>query len=455
MTRRMSTERIDIEISTAVINRAYLPLMVAVTGAAAGAELSDAARRWHKRYLLMFGGRGSGKSRAAAQAVVLLMLTGRYRVALVRKVADTIRDSQWQEIRDVVEAWGLQRYFRTTVSPLKIHCTRTGSTAVSKGFDRSEKIKSLASIDFVWIEEVTELTLDDWRQLNFTIRGRNPAGRNRQILMTFNPINPEHWVKKAFFAEGGSLERAADDESTTILHTTCRDNRFLDRVFLTELDKLRDTDPDLYTIITLGRWTKLKGLIFPAYKTVETYPALPSHYYGLDFGFSETSPAALVKVGARVEGRKKSLYIDEALYMPGLSPSELIEQLDERIPPADKHVAIYCDDARPETIKEMRRAGYNAIAWKKGASSVYEGIMLLKMFELNVTETSVNIVRELNLYKWKEDRSGNQLPEPVKKHDHSPDAIRGVVYTALASLVREPDDNPGAVCASRQSVAVA
>lgn len=450
-----SKPKLDIEFSTAVFNQVYLPLMIAVTGAVVEAKLQVLAQLWLKRFLLMFGGRGSGKSRAAAQAVVLLMLSGKYRIALVRKVADTIRDSQWQEIKDVVEEWGIEHLFRFTVSPLKIVCRRTGSTCIAKGFDKHEKIKSLASVDFVWIEEVTELTIEDWRQLNFTIRGKNKAGRIRQIMMTFNPINPEHWVKSEFFAEGQGPEDAADDESTTILHTTYRDNAFLDAAFLKELQKLKKVDPDLYKIITLGEWTKLRGLIFPKFETIEVFPSLPSHYYGLDFGFSEDSPAALVKIGAKVDDGRRQLFVEEKLYMPGLSPSELIEQMERVVPETDKHIPIYCDDARPETIKELRKAGYNAMPWKKGASSVYEGIMLVKMFDLCVTENSVNINSELNLYKWKEDRSGNQLPEPVKKFDHCADAIRGVVYTALAYLVQNPDDNPVSVCKSRQSVSIA
>lgn len=451
----MPKAKFDIEFSTTVFNQVYLPLMIAVTGAVVETRLMQAAQLWLKRFLLMFGGRGSGKSRAAAQAVVMLMLAGKYRIALVRKVADTIRDSQWQEIKDVVEEWEIEHLFRFTVSPLKIACKRTGSTCIAKGFDKHEKIKSLASVDFVWIEEVTELTIADWRQLNFTIRGKNKAGRDRQILMTFNPINPEHWLKAEFFADGHDLDVPVDDDSTTILHTTYRDNAFLDAAFLKELEKLKDVDPDLYKIITLGEWTKLRGLIFPKYETVRDFPSLPSHYYGLDFGFSESSPAALVKVGARVEDKKKSLYVEEKLYMPHLSPSELIEQLDRKIPETEKHIPIYCDDARPETIKEMRKSGYNAIAWKKGASSVYEGIMLVKMFDLHVTENSVNVARELNLYKWKEDKSGNQLPEPVKKNDHCADAIRGVVYTAMAYLVQDGNKNTASVCHHHQSVAVA
>ena len=415
-----------------LFNDVYWPLMLVMANLVVK---FPAASRWLKRFLLLYGGRGSGKSRAVAQALVILMLVGRYRIALVRKVFDTIRDSQLQEIRDVLDGWGLDRYFAYTVTPLKITCKRTGSTCIAKGFDKAEKIKSLASIDVVWVEEITELTKDDWNQLRFTIRGKNANGRDRQLIGSFNPINPEHWVKAEFFDDQNNV---LDPESTTILHTTYKDNRFLDDGFIRDLEKLKETDNDLFRIITLGLWTKISGLIFPNVTKIKEFPALPSHYYGLDFGFSESSPAALIKIGADIG---KNLYCDEKLYMPNLSPSELIEQLKRVIPENERHVPIYCDDARPETIKEMRKAGYNAIAWKKGQGSVFEGIQLTKNFKLHITETSINFLREVNLYKWRVDSNKNQLPEPVKANDHCADAVRGVVYTALGYLTQDRSGN--------------
>jgi phage terminase large subunit len=351
-------------------------------------------------------------------------------------VLDSIRDSQYQEIIDVIQEWGLERYFTWTSNPLKITCTNTGSACIAKGFDKAEKIKSLASIYFVWVEEITELTRNDWNQLRFTIRGRGSKGRLRQLIGTFNPINPEHWVKAEFFDD---QDQPLDPESTTILHTTYKDNRFLDEPFLRDLARLQATDKDLYRIITLGLWTKIRGLIFSNVEKILSMPALPSSFYGLDFGFSESSPAALVEIGAEqgTADAPPKLYVDEKLYMPNLSPSELIEQVRQVIPEHKRHIPIYCDDARPETIKEMQKAGFYAVPWKKGKSSVFEGIQLTKMFKLHMTENSVNGWREVNLYKWREDSRGNQLPEPVKANDHIPDAIRGVVYTALGYLTVE------------------
>ena len=39
------------------------------------------------------------------------------------------------------------------------------------GLDDPEKIKSIAGIDWIWIEEATELTYEDFGQLDLRLRG--------------------------------------------------------------------------------------------------------------------------------------------------------------------------------------------------------------------------------------------------------------------------------------------
>ncbi len=57
------------------------------------------------------------------------------------------------------------------------------------GPDDSEKLKSVARVTDIWIEESTEITQKDFDQVN--LRLRSPHGRN-QISLSFNPININH-----------------------------------------------------------------------------------------------------------------------------------------------------------------------------------------------------------------------------------------------------------------------
>jgi phage terminase large subunit len=162
------------------VNRAYAPLFT-------GAPETD------KRIVLLIGSRGSGKSRAVAQYLAMESARRRRRVALVRKVRDNIRDSQWKEIRDAVDGEAMESMFAFTLNPLGVRLSN-GSEFVAKGLDDAEKVKSLAEVEEVWIEEATEIREDEFQTLNLGLRG---AGRKRLIL-TCNPIKSFSCARRAF-----------------------------------------------------------------------------------------------------------------------------------------------------------------------------------------------------------------------------------------------------------------
>ena len=134
--------------SSTVFNAAFLPFI-------------KGALDTRKSLIILEGGRGSGKSRATAQHLILRALRRKLRIALIRKVAETVRDSQYKEIQDTVEQWRLDEYFEFMASPLSIRVSN-GSEFITKGMDKAVKIKSLANVDVIWIEEATELTQDDY-----------------------------------------------------------------------------------------------------------------------------------------------------------------------------------------------------------------------------------------------------------------------------------------------------
>jgi phage terminase large subunit len=89
---------------------------------------------------------------------------------------------------------------------------------------------------------------------------------------------------------------------------------------------------------------------------------------------------------------------------------------------------IFCDAAEPKTIEELTRAKYSA---KPADKDVTEGIRKVKSMPLYITERSTNILKEIKSYKWKQDKDGKVLDEPVKFNDHAADAIRYAVFTKL------------------------
>jgi phage terminase large subunit len=83
-------------------------------------------------------------------------------------------------------------------------------------------------------------------------------------------------------------------------------------------------------------------------------------------------------------------------------------------------------------IDELHRFGWNVKPTVKGADSVNSGIDILKRHKLFVTPRSSNLIKELQNYKWVEDKNGNLLNKPISAFDHGIDAARYAVANKLS-----------------------
>lgn len=231
---------VKIDLKKRVFNDVYYPLLECQT-----------------RYLVMFGGGGSGKSVFAAQRYIYKLLKQkRCNLLCVRAVGNTLRDSVFAELRKVIRAWKLENLFKVNVSDMRITCV-TGNEVLFRGLDDVEKLKSVTFVNGeltdVWIEETSEVAEEDFNQLNIRLRG---GSTQKQIVITFNPIDVNHWLKKRFFDR--------KEDNATILHTTYKDNRFLDDEYKRLLESYKDTDPYYYDVYCLGMWGVYGKTIFNA-----------------------------------------------------------------------------------------------------------------------------------------------------------------------------------------------
>jgi phage terminase large subunit len=108
--------------------------------------------------------------------------------------------------------------------------------------DDPEKIKSIANYDWFWVEEATELTYDDFIQLDLRLRG----AQNHKIICTFNPISSRHRLKTAVFDNHW--------ENAVWIMKTAWDNKFVDQAYLKQLETLKDRNPQHYRIYALNEW---------------------------------------------------------------------------------------------------------------------------------------------------------------------------------------------------------
>ena len=194
------------------------------------------------RVLVIHGGAGSGKSVFISAKILRRVCEETpHKILIIRKVASTLKDSVYAEISERIDEFGIRKH----VHPNKTEKTFTldnGNVILCKGLDEPEKIKSIEGITSVWIEEATELNEDDFDQLILRVRGEK--SHYIQFILSFNPIDENHWIKK----------RLIDTGEATVLHTTYKDNVFLDNEYIQTLNNLQHTNSLFYQIYCLGEW---------------------------------------------------------------------------------------------------------------------------------------------------------------------------------------------------------
>jgi len=218
------------EQATLSVNDAFYPL------------LTD-----ERRYEILYGGSGSGKSVFASQKIVIRTVgEEKHRFLCIRKVANTLRSSVYQILIDCIQDLGLRSEFEINKTEMRFTHLPTGNEILLAGLDDVEKLKSIAGVTSIWIEEATELSEADFDQVDLRLRGETV--NYKQIILTFNPIDENHWLKKRFFDN--------ELDNCTVLKTTFKDNFFIDDEYRQVLEQKASVSPNLYRIYYLGEWGK-------------------------------------------------------------------------------------------------------------------------------------------------------------------------------------------------------
>ena len=385
---------------------------VNVNSAYKGANMTD------KRYRIIFGGAGSGKSHFVAQETILNMLKDPdFRYLTVRKTNRSIRHSVFQLLVSIISEYDLNKFFTINKTEMAINC-HTGSKLITSGLDDVEKLKSIAGINRIWVEEASEISESDFNQLDLRMRGKTKLGH--QMTLTFNPVSELHWLKRRFFDMG--------DEAAFTIKTTYRDNKHIDEAYQRKLEQLQNEDYQYYRIYTLGEWGSLGNLIFTKWEKedlTEFKKQADNIYNGNDWGFSD-DPFAAIRV--HYDKTRKTIYVLDEIYQRGIHNDEAAEMVREMI----GSEMIISDSAEPKSIADFKRLGIKAKPAKKGPGSVEHGIKFLQGHKIVVDQACSNMIKELSGYKWKEDKDGNVMPKPVDMNNHLIDALRYALEPAMS-----------------------
>lgn len=306
-----------------------------------------------------------------------------------------LRDFQLYVLNDPIIAEQVSSYNKSE----RIYTFKSGSIIEFESYDNEQDARN-GKRQYLFVNEAQGISYEIYKQLQLRT--------TRQTFLDYNP-SAEFWVHEKILK--------LPDVERKLLISDYRHNPFCPDSIVRNIEQLKDQDFELWKVYGRGMTGKIEGLIYTNWHLCDSIPTDLERVKGLDFGFNH--PTALLDVA--VDEASKCIYVDELVYESGLIPQELIE-LMTTVTPTD---TIYADAARPDTIEEIYRAGFNI---HKADKSVWDGIQKVKSYKIFITRHSQNVLKEIRSYKWKVDKNGKSLEEPVKFLDDAMDAMRYAVW---------------------------
>lgn len=361
------------------------------------------------RYLINYGGAGSGKSVIAAQKIILRCLTEPGHLFLVMRKADTTnRNSTYANLLQQLATLDSNLYTAIR-SPLEIRFTN-GSKIIFGGLNSPaevEKLKSINGVTGIWIEEATEITEDGFKQLNLRLRGNTHS--YKQIILTFNPVSTFNWIYTYFF------ENTPAD--TNIYHSNYTHNPFIDSEYAKQLKHLKDIDLNYYSVYALGQWGQTQDTVYKLFQEAPLPQTYKTRIWGVDWGFND--PAVLLAIYIQ-DG---NYYIDEVVYQSGLTQSQFIDIICNNV---KGNELVYCDH-NPGALKELQM---RKILAQNADKNIENGVAHIKSIhnKIYTNKKNKNFARENALYTYAT-VSGRVTDKPADAHNHTMDALRYALYT--------------------------
>lgn len=348
------------------------------------------------------GGTSSGKTYSIIQVLfVLAMSEPRCVITVAGQDIPNLKRGAYRDAKNILST------SKELMSMVKVNETdRTlyfsnGSLIEFTSYDSEQDAKS-GKRDYLFINEANGIPYNVYFQLFIRT--------SKRTFIDYNPT-ARFWVHDQLIGK----------EGVKLIISDHRHNPFISQEMHDEIEGIKD--PELHKIYARGMTGRIEGLIYNNWSLCDQMPVeSKKHFIGVDFGFTN-DPTAIIEVALS----NGELWLDEIEYSPGLTNDRIADAIKSH----NALLQVVCDSAEPKSIQELRNLRVKAEATVKGKDSVNFGIGVMKGYKINVTRRSTNIHRELERYKWKVDKNGNTLNEPIDQFNHALDAVRYVCQSKL------------------------
>lgn len=372
------------------------------------------------RYNVIKGSRASKKSKTTAlRWIYLMMKYDKSNLLVIRKTYRTLKDSCWTDLKWATRRLEVESLWSFKESPLEATYLPTGQKILFRGLDDPLKVTSI-TVDYgylcwAWLEEAFEVNSEaDFDTLDESIRGELPPNLWKQWVISFNPWNERHWLKKKFF------DVSNPDILAQTTNYTC--NEWLDEADKRLFENMKINNPRRYNVAGLGNWGITEGLVYDNVHIDYRFELADMVNYttvcGMDFGYTNDPTAFFIGF---LDEKNKALYIWDELYERGLTNRMIYDRL---VSMGYGKESIVCDSAEPKSIAELRGYGLRAKAAVKGKDSISHGIQYIQGLTIYIHPRCVNFTTEIQNYTFDKDKFGNAINQPIDDFNHLMDAMR-------------------------------
>lgn len=358
------------------------------------------------------GSAGSAKSYFITQKLIIRALNEKIKILVCRRYGTTLRNTCFSLFKDILAKWKLTEFVKIRETDFTIRFPN-GSEIIFMGLDEETKLLSLNNIGAIFIEEAYEVPKPIVEQLNLRLRGNT---ENQQILMAWNPINRNHWLYD--FCE------VNPPQSFIYLHSTFRDNPFLNAQYIKELEEMYTRNPARARIFCDGLWgVDSEGLVITNWQEKEFNPmelaaAGLEHRAGMDLGWIDKSAI----IDTLYDRDNHTIYVFNEFYKSGCQLSELATAIKDMNLHRTK---VFVDAAEPRSIQFFKNEGIRAEACAKGKDSVKAGLMFLQDNMIIVHPKCRNFINELENFSYiKSKQTGEWTEDTTHEWSHAIDACR-------------------------------
>ena len=369
--------------------------------------LLDYSHRWE----VYMGSAGSAKSYFITQKLIVRACKEPIKILVCRRYGSTIRNTCFSLFKEILSKWKLLPFVKIRETDFNIRFSN-GSEIIFIGLDEETKLLSLNGIGAIFIEEAYEVPKPIVEQLNLRLRGKT---QNQQIIMAFNPISANHWLKE--FCDN-------PPSSFMFVHSTYKDNPFLNAEYIQQLEELYVRNPAKARVFCDGEWgVDAEGLVLTnwskeEFDAMELAAAGLEHRAGIDLGWVDKTAI----IDSLYDAANKTIYVFNEFYKSGCQLSDIAFALGEM---NLKKTKVFVDSAEPRSIQFFRNEGFNTVPCSKGKDSVKAGLMFLQDCRIIVHPKCHNFITELENFSYiRSKQTGEWTEETTHEWSHAIDACR-------------------------------